>query len=125
MPFNIDTKIESEILGSLGTAVTGEAVSEDTTVATIVTLPVSEDVFTPPALSVKMIMTANDGKRLAVVDTVAEKAVVLRRGDRLPDDSGFVSSISPNGISVIVNRHEVKYEVPEIKKYGKIRGSRK
>lgn len=89
------------------------------------TAPSTHDAPKAGPLTVKMIMTTDDGQRIAVVDAGGEKAVILRRGDRLPDDSGFVSVIRPSGITVIVNKQEVKYEVPEIPMYQKIRGPKK
>lgn len=68
-------------------------------------------------LTVKMIMTADDGRRIAVVDAGGKKAVVLRRGDEVPGGGGFVRAIRPNGITVIFNKQEVKYDVPEIPIY--------
>lgn len=65
-------------------------------------------------LTVKMIMTADDGDKIAVVDAGGKKAAVLRRGDEVPGGGGFVSAIKPNGITVIFNKQELKYEVPEI-----------
>ena len=76
-------------------------------------------------MTVRMIMTADDGQRIAVVDAGGEKAAVLRRGDEVPGGGGFISAIRPNGITVIFNKKEVKYEVPEIPVRSKIRGSKK
>ena len=70
-------------------------------------------------LKVKMIMTADNGQRIAVVDAGGVKALVLRMGDEIPG-GGFVRSIRQNGITVIVNQQEVKYDVPEIRKYNEI-----
>ena len=68
-----------------------------------------------------MIMTTNGGQRIAVVDAGGKKAVVVKRGDKLPGEQGFVSSIRPEGITVIFNKKEVKYEIPEISKFGEIK----
>ena len=73
-----------------------------------------------PMLNVKMIMTAENGQKIAVVDAGMKRALILKRGDRLPDDGGFVSAIRQNGITVIVNKKEIKYEIPEIPKYKEI-----
>ena len=78
----------------------------------------------PSPLSVRMIMTADDGQKIAVVDGGGKKAVVLRRGDEIPGGGGFVSSIRPDGITVIINKQEVKYDVPEIPKYNDFKTSK-
>lgn len=109
-PFNIENNDDLDPFSTTSTAV---SVAPDTQV------PVTEESKPVPVLNVKMIMTDEDGKRLAVVDTGSEKALVLRRGDKL--GGGFVSSITPKGITVMVNKREAKYEVPEIPKYEKIK----
>ena len=76
-------------------------------------------------VTVKMIMTADDGQKIAVVDAGGEKAAVLRRGDEIPGGGGFITAIRPNGITVIFNKQVLKYEVPEIPKYDKINGTKK
>ena len=76
-------------------------------------------------MTVRMIMTADDGQRIAVVDAGGKKAVVLRRGDEIPGGGGFVRAIRPDGITVIVNKQEVKYEVPEIPIFTEIKSTRR
>lgn len=114
MPFNVDPQGgELDPFGSSGSGVSN------------VPTPAGNNKPKAGPLTVKMIMTTDDGQKIAVVDGGGEKAVVLRRGDMLPDESGFVSAIRPNGITVIVNKQEVKYDVPEIPKYDKIKSPRK
>ena len=108
MPFNIDP--EGGTLDPFGAAGTGAG--------TIPQAAIQENPKTVP-LTVKMIMTTDNGQRIAVVDAGGLKALVLRRGDELPG-GGFVRSIRPDGITVIVNKQEVKYDVPEIPKYNEI-----
>ena len=68
-----------------------------------------------------MIMTAENGQKIAVVDAGGKEAVVVRRGDKLPNEAGFVSAIRDNSISVIFNKQETKYEIPEIKKFNEFK----
>lgn len=68
-------------------------------------------------VNVKMIMTAKNGQKIAVVDAGGKKALVVRLGDELPNGAGFVRAIRDNGITVVFNKEEIKYEVPEIPKY--------
>ena len=87
-------------------------------------VPETDNVYIPPAqvpeanhavpMTVRMIMTDENGRRIAVVDAGGKRAVVLKRGDEVPGGGGFVRSIRPDGITVIVDKKEVKYEVPKI-----------
>ena len=108
MPFNTDP--EGGIIDPFGATGTG-----------VSSVPSATGQETPSSapLTVKMIMTADDGKKIAVVDAGGVKALVLKRGDEIPG-GGFVRSIRPNGITVIVNKQEVKYDVPEVPKYNAI-----
>ena len=77
----------------------------------------------PGPVNVKMIMTAQNGQKIAVVDAGGKKAIVVRRGDELPNGGGFVRAIRENGITVIFNKQEVKYEITEIPKYDEFKKS--
>ena len=113
MPFNVDPEGgELDPFGATGTGVSNVPSSSTST----------SGQETPKAgpMTVKMIMTADDGQRIAVVDTGGKKAVVLRRGDEVPGGGGFIRAIRPNGVTVIVNKQEVKYDVPEIPKFEEI-----
>ena len=68
-------------------------------------------------VNVKMIMTAKNGQKLAVVDAGGKKALVVKQGDELPNDGGYVRAIRDNGITVVFNQEEVKYDIAEIPKY--------
>ena len=68
-------------------------------------------------VNVKMIMTAKNGQKLAVVDAGGKKALVVKQGDELPNGGGFIRAIRDNGITIIFNKEEIKYDVPEIPKY--------
>lgn len=103
MPFNLDP-VENMLDPFSAT---------DTGAGTAPSAPVQETPRAVP-MTVRMIMTADDGQRIAVVDAGGKKAVVLKRGDEVPGGGGFVRAIRPNGITVIVNKQEVKYEVPKI-----------
>ena len=109
MPFNVDP--EGGELDPFSTTGTG-----------VSSVPSDSTQESPKAgpMTVKMIMTADDGQRIAVVDTGGKKAVVLRRGDEVPGGGGFIRAIRPNGVTVIVNKQEVKYDVPEIPKFEEI-----
>ncbi|MBQ3402421.1 MAG: hypothetical protein IJG65_03460 [Synergistaceae bacterium] len=72
-------------------------------------------------LTVRMIMTAESGQKIAVVDAGGKSAVVVRKGDELPGNAGFVASITSNAITVIFNNKEVRYEISEIKKFDEIK----
>ena len=77
-------------------------------------------------LNVKMIMTAKNGQKLAVVDVGNDKAstersLIIRPGDELPNEGGLVSDIRDNGVTVIFNNEEYKYDIAEIPKYNGIR----
>lgn len=109
MPFNLDP--EGGTLDPFGASGTG--------VGTIPSSGAQDNSPKAGPLTVKMIMTADDGNRVAVVDAGGLKAVVLRRGDEVPG-GGFVRSIRPDGITVIRDKQEVKYDVPEIPKYNEI-----
>ncbi len=119
MPFNLDPAGQGGLdpVAALGTNVNQ---ADDTGI------PGSSGVHggnepQPGPLVVKMIMTTNGGQRIAVVDAGGKKAVVVKRGDKLPGEQGFVSSIRPEGITVIFNKKEVKYEIPEISKFEEIK----
>ena len=78
----------------------------------------------------KMIMTGQDGQKLAVVDVgndkeKVERSLIVRQGDELPNNGGLVSSIRDNGITVIFNDEEIKYDMPEIPKYNGFEKPRK
>lgn len=115
MPFNLDP--EADMLNAFGTGATiapgtaGDSVSSSTAASQPTAGP----------LTVKMIMTAENGQKIAVVDAGGKKAVVVRRGDKLPNEAGFVSAIRDNSISVIFNKQETKYEIPEIKKFNEFK----
>lgn len=70
-------------------------------------------------VNVKMIMTGQDGQKLAVVDVGDKKgkALIVRQGDELPNNGGLVSSIRDNGITVIFNNEEVEHDMQEIPKF--------
>ena len=81
-------------------------------------------------VNVKMIMTGEDGEKLAVVDVgndkeKVERSLIVRQGDELPNNGGLVSSIRDNGITVIFNDEEIKYDMPEIPKYNGFEKPRK
>ena len=116
MPFNITTDNELDPFSAGAGVPDNVSLPSDSTSASALTAEASSVL----AMNVKMIMTDTDGRKLAVVDVGGEKALVLRRGDKLPD-GGFISSIRPDGISVIRNKQETKYEVPAIPKYEKIK----
>ena len=101
MPFNLNP--EGDTLDSFGT----------------VNVPQTRIDTAPQAgpVNVRMIMTAKNGQKIAVVDAGGKKAVVVKQGDELPNEGGFVSAIRDNGITIIFNKQEYKYEVPEIPKY--------
>ncbi|MBQ7193330.1 MAG: hypothetical protein IJR98_03055 [Synergistaceae bacterium] len=101
MPFNLESQTGTGIaeLAQLGGAT--------------VNVPEAEPVQGVSTLNVKMIMTDDEGRKLAVVDAGGEKALILRRGDRLPG-GGFVSSIKPDEITVIIDKQERKFEVPAL-----------
>ena len=64
-----------------------------------------------------MIMLADDGEKLAVIDVGGLKGLVVRRGDMLPGGAVRIAAIKNNGITVIFNKQEFNYEVSEIHKY--------
>ena len=103
MPFNLDP--ESNPLDVVGDSVPGA-----------VNVPSAPETPRQIPVKVKMIMTADNGDRIAVVDAGGVKSLVLRRGDEIPG-GGFVRSIRPDGITVIIDKQEVKYDVPEIPMY--------
>ena len=119
MPFNIDPEGgELNPFSATGSTVAGSipAPSNETT---------EKEAPKAEPMTVKMIMTADDGEKIAVVDTGGKKAVVLRRGDEIPGGGGFVRAIRPDGLTVIFNKQEVKYEVPEIPKYQEFQTSQR
>lgn len=77
-------------------------------------------------VNVKMIMTGEDGEKLAVVDVdhlkikfnnISRdngKGLIVRQGDELPYNGGFVKDIRSNGITVIFNGEEKEYDMLEI-----------
>ena len=118
MPFNVDPEGgELDPFSTTGTGVSNIPSPQDQTVA--------QEAPKAEPMTVKMIMTADDGQRIAVVDTGGKKAVVLRRGDEVPGGGGFIRAIRPNGVTVVVNKQEVKYDVPEIPKFEEIQKPRK
>lgn len=114
MPFNLNSEAQEDPIAALSTS--GASTPENSTLGISPENPGT----VASMLNVKMIMTDENGRKLAVADVGGEKALVLRRGDKLPDGS-FVSSIRPDGITVIFNKQEHKYTVPEIPKYDKIK----
>ncbi len=71
----------------------------------------------PGSVIVRMIMLADDGEKLAVIDVGGLKGLVVRRGDMLPGGAVRIAAIKNNGITVIFNKQEFNYEVSEIHKY--------
>ena len=81
-------------------------------------------------LSVRMIMTAKNGEKIAIVDVgnsqaMTARSLIIRQGDELPNEGGFVSSIRDSGVTVIFNKEEYQYDIAEIPKYDGIRKSGK
>ena len=77
-------------------------------------------------LNVRMIMTAKDGEKIALVDVGSGEAkiarsLIVRQGDELPDEGGVVSAIRESGVTVIFNKEEYQYDIAEIPKYDGIR----
>ncbi len=107
MPFNLDPEGSvSNLAGTGATMAPGTPGSQP---------PDNQPKAGP--LTVRMIMTAENGQKIAVVDAGGKKAVVVRRGDKLPNEAGFVSSIKDREITVIFNKQETKYELPEIHRF--------
>ncbi|MBR1438437.1 MAG: hypothetical protein IJ587_07860 [Synergistaceae bacterium] len=119
LPFNVNPEG-----GELDPFGNDSANTPDSTVPSTVASGTQTQQNAHSPLSVRMIMTADDGQKIAVVDGGGKKAVVLRRGDEIPGGGGFVSSIRPDGITVIINKQEVKYDVPEIPKYNDFKTSK-
>lgn len=77
-------------------------------------------------LNVRMIMTAKDGEKIALVDvgnggTKIASSLIIRKGDELPHEGGFVSAIRDKGVTVIFNEEEYQYDIAEAPKYNGIR----
>lgn len=77
-------------------------------------------------LNVRMIMTAKNGEKIALVDVgnaqaITARSLIVRQGDELPNEGGFVSAIRDSGVTVIFNKEEYQYDIAEIPKYDGIR----
>ena len=81
----------------------------------------SQSEVNPGPIALKMIMTTNTGEKIAVIDAGGKKAVVVKRGDKLPGESGYVAKIKSNGITVRLNDKEYEYEVAELSRFNEIK----
>ncbi len=115
MPFNLDPEGQGGIdpMAALG-------VNRDDTPGTP-SATTSQPVVQPGPVALKMIMTTNTGEKIAVIDAGGKKAVVVRRGDKLPGESGYVAKIKSNGITVRLNDKEYEYEVTELSRFNEIK----
>lgn len=117
MPFNLNP--EGNELDPFGAVNTPSGTSSTGTAST----PQGNTIKAGP-LKIKMVMIGEDDNRVAVVDTGNGENTILKEGEMLPDDSGFVASITPKVVTIVVNEQEISGDVPEIPKYDRIKKSR-
>ena len=115
MPFNLDPEGQGGVdpMAALG-------VNRDDTPQTP-GATTSQPAVQPGPVAVKMIMTTNTGEKIAVIDAGGKKAVVVRRGDKLPGESGYVAAIRANGITVRLKDKDFDYEVAELSRFSEIK----
>ncbi len=112
MPFNLDPEGgNNEPFASPSTGTSSTAATNSGQQSEITAQP------QPGSVIVRMIMLADDGEKLAVIDVGGLKGLVVRRGDMLPGGAVRIAAIKNNGITVIFNKQEFNYEVSEIHKY--------
>lgn len=118
MPFNLDPEGQGGIdpMAALGVNRDDSLETPGTPGATP-----SQPVVQPGPVALKMVMTTNTGEKIAVIDAGGKKAVVVRRGDKLPGESGYVAKIKSNGITVRLNDKEYEYEVTELSRFNEIK----
>lgn len=118
MPFNLDPEGQGGIDPMAALGVNREDTPE--TPGTPSATP-SQPVVQPGPVALKMVMTTDTGEKIAVIDAGGKKAVVVRRGDKLPGGSGYVAKIKSNGITVRLNDKEYEYEVTELSRFNEIK----
>lgn len=118
MPFNLDPEGQGGIDPMAALGVNREDTPE--TPGTPSATP-SQPVVQPGPVALKMVMTTDTGEKIAVIDAGGKKAVVVRRGDKLPGESGYVAKIKSNGITVRLNDKEYEYEVTELSRFNEIK----
>lgn len=118
MPFNLDPEGQGGVdpMAALGVNRDDSPETPGTPGATP-----SQPVVQPGPIALKMVMTTNTGEKIAVIDAGGKKAVVVRRGDKLPGESGYVAKIKSNGITVRLNDKEYEYEVTELSRFNEIK----
>ncbi len=120
MPFNLDPEGNGGIdpMAALGV---NRDDSPEAGTNTEMGATASQPAAQPGPIALKMIMTTNTGEKIAVIDAGGKKAVVVRRGDKLPGESGYVTKIKSNGITVRLNDKEYEYEVAELSRFSEIK----
>ena len=84
--------------------------SEDINIEIETQQPQQIEDIKPPIISVKAIMTMGKNN-VAVVDAGGRFGIMVKRGDKLPNDSGQVIKIKSNGITVRFDNKNFEYEV--------------
>ncbi len=71
---------------------------------------VGEDRQQPPPVEVKAIIISKK-QRIAVMNAAGELGLIVRRGSELPAGAGRVVKITQDGVTVRVNKEEIKYTI--------------
>lgn len=110
--FNLDTELingEADInmLGYATTPTGGLAITPEGVAIQDGTIPQEAQA---PEITVKAVMMSG-GSALAVIDTPADKGIIVRNGSYLPDRSARVTRINSSGISIRFNGRNIDYSV--------------
>ena len=72
--------------------------------------PIAESKEAPPAVEVKAVIISKQ-QRIAVMNAGGEIGIIARRGTELPLGAGRVIKITQDGVTVRVNKDEIKYSL--------------
>ena len=72
--------------------------------------PIAESKEAPPQVEVKAVIISHN-QRIAVMNAGGELGIIARRGTELPLGAGRVIKITQDGVTVRVNKDEIKYSI--------------